>query len=100
MSSYNYRSDQRPNTNNNRSRGSRFAPRNNRRMGQYIDPSRFIKAAKPVEQAEYVPKHKFSDFAVDDLIKKNVAVKGYINPTPIQDTKPFLWHLKARTSLV
>jgi len=85
MSSYNYRSNQRTNTNNNRSHGGRYAPRNNRRMGQYIDPSRFVKAAKPVEQAEYVAKYKFSDFAVDDLIKRNVAAKGYITPTPIQD---------------
>ncbi|HEY5268425.1 MAG TPA: DEAD/DEAH box helicase [Candidatus Saccharimonadales bacterium] len=85
MSSYNYRSNQRTNTNRNNQRGGRFAPRNNRRMGQYIDPSRFVKAAKPVETAEYIAKHKFSDFAVDDLIKRNVAAKGYITPTPIQD---------------
>ena len=85
MSSYNYRSNGRPNTNNHRSGGRKFAPRNNRRMGQYIDPSRFVKAAKPVEQAEYIAKYKFSDFAVDDLIKRNVVSKGYTTPTPIQD---------------
>jgi ATP-dependent RNA helicase RhlE len=85
MSSYNYRSNTRTNTNRNSSQGRRFAPRNNRRMGQYIDPSRFVKAAKGIEVEEYVPKHKFADFAVDDLIKRNVAAKGYINPTPIQD---------------
>ena len=54
-------------------------------MGQYIDPARFVKSAKPVEQAEYIAKYKFSDFAVDDLIKKNVTSKGYVTPTPIQD---------------
>src|SRR5665213_188915 len=85
MSSYNYRSNQRPNTNSHHSGGRKYAPRNNRRMGQYIDPARFVKAAKPVEQSEYIAKYKFSDFAVDDLIKRNVASKGYITPTPIQD---------------
>ena len=88
MSSYNYRSNTRTNTNTNRNNqrgGSRFAPRNNRRMGQYIDPARFVKAAKPLETVEYIAKFKFSDFAVDDLIKRNVASKGYITPTPIQD---------------
>ena len=85
MSSYNFRSNQRPNTNSHRSGGRKYAPRNNRRMGQYIDPARFVKAAKPVEQTEYMAKYKFSDFAVDDLIKRNVASKGYITPTPIQD---------------
>jgi len=54
-------------------------------MGQYIDPSRFVKAASGTEAAEYIAKYKFSDFAVDDLIKRNVEAKGYIVPTPIQD---------------
>lgn len=85
MSSYNYRSNTRTNTNRNSSQGRRFAPRNNRRMGQYIDPSRFVKVAKGIEIEEYIPKHKFTDFAVDDLIKRNVIAKGYVNPTPIQD---------------
>jgi superfamily II DNA/RNA helicase len=54
-------------------------------MGQYIDPSKFIKLAKPVETDEYVAKHKFSDFNVEQLIKNNIAQKGYITPSPIQD---------------
>jgi superfamily II DNA/RNA helicase len=85
MSSYNYRSNQRTNNNHNRQQGGRYAPRNNRRMGQYIDPSRFVKAARPTETSEYIAKYKFSDFAVNDLIKRNVDAKGYTTPTPIQD---------------
>lgn len=30
-------------------------------------------------------KHNFVDFAVSDLLKKNIVAKGYTNPTPIQD---------------
>lgn len=54
-------------------------------MGQYIDPRRFVKAAKPVEVEEYVPMHTFSDFAVSELIHANLEAKGYVNPSPIQD---------------
>lgn len=51
----------------------------------YIHPSRFVQAAKPVEREEYVPTHKFSDFMVADLIKANLANKGFETPSPIQD---------------
>lgn len=37
----------------------------------------------PVEN--YVPKNKFSDFAISDTLKANIAAKGYTTPTPIQD---------------
>lgn len=33
----------------------------------------------------YAPKHKFTDFAIDDRIKQNIINKGYENPTQIQD---------------
>lgn len=53
---------------------------------QYIDPTRFVQAAKPAVEAEpYVPLHSFADFAVDDLIKRNISDKGYVTPSPIQD---------------
>ncbi len=63
------------------------APRNNnrRRVGQYIDPSRFVKAARPVEAVQYQAKHSFADFEVNDLIKRNLTAKGYETPSPIQD---------------
>ncbi len=33
----------------------------------------------------FVPEHKFQDFEVAPLLKKNIAAKGYVTPTPIQD---------------
>ena len=57
--------------------GSRFAQR--------IDFSRFIKKAEKVEEVAYVPKHKFADFPFAEQLHKNIAKKGFINPTPIQD---------------
>lgn len=51
----------------------------------YIHPSRFVKAAKPVEQAEYVATNQFDDFAVHEVLKQNIAAKGFTAPSPIQD---------------
>jgi superfamily II DNA/RNA helicase len=34
---------------------------------------------------EFIPKHAFIDFALDTKIQKNIAKKGYVVPTPIQD---------------
>jgi ATP-dependent RNA helicase RhlE len=53
--------------------------------GQYIDPSRFVKEAKPVAIEAYVPTHEFMDFTVDSRILANLSRKGFIAPTPIQD---------------
>lgn len=53
--------------------------------GQYIDPAKFVRAAKPVEIEEYTPTHTFADFAVDQKLKDNLAAKGYQVPSPIQD---------------
>jgi superfamily II DNA/RNA helicase len=56
-----------------------------RRHGQYIDPARFVREAKPSVVTDYVAKHQFSDFAVADLLQKNLTGKGYVTPSPIQD---------------
>ena len=37
------------------------------------------------EPSVYVPDHKFEDFLISDLIKRNIADKKYTVPTPIQD---------------
>lgn len=50
-----------------------------------IHPSRFIKPAKSVEQADYVAINKFSDFAIADLLQTNLVTKGFTTPSPIQD---------------
>jgi ATP-dependent RNA helicase RhlE len=44
-----------------------------------------VKKAVPFEGREYVATHKFLDFPLDPQIQKNIAHKGYLNPTPIQD---------------
>ncbi len=68
--------------------GNRFG--GNQKRGfrdQKIDVSKFINktvvSAEPVK--EYIPQNLFSDFALDESLKKNVARKGYTKPTPIQD---------------
>jgi ATP-dependent RNA helicase RhlE len=56
-----------------------------RKMGQYIDPSRFVRVAVAAEQEAYIPTHKFSDFDIAPLLHENLAAKKYVTPTPIQD---------------
>ncbi|MBA3788799.1 DEAD/DEAH box helicase [Patescibacteria group bacterium] len=51
-----------------------------------IDLSKLINKAVVGEAPEvFIPEHQFSDFALDGRLKENVAKKGYITPTPIQD---------------
>ncbi len=58
---------------------------NNRKNGQYIDPIRFVQKATIAEQIAYVPTNAFADFALHPLLQTNLAAKGYILPSPIQD---------------
>lgn len=51
----------------------------------YIHPSRFIQVAKPVEETSYIPTHRFEDFPINDLLMRNIIVKGFTMPSPIQD---------------
>src|SRR5437016_1162474 len=67
----------------NRGRGGSRG-RNN--PGEQIDVSRFINKAQPIaEAAPYVPTHQFLDFPLHERVQKNLADKGYLVPTPIQD---------------
>lgn len=63
----------------------RSAPKRRGPKKDYIHPSRFIQAARPVTQEAYIPIHQFADFKINDQIKQNLASKGYIIPSPIQD---------------
>ncbi len=56
-----------------------------KRGGQYIDPARFVRKATLTATEEYTPQNQFSDFEIHDLLKANVAAKGYTTPSPIQD---------------
>lgn len=83
---YKYSSRQHTSTFKNRNRNTHFGGNNKRRrMGQYIDPSRYVKVASPVEISDYDAVNKFADFAVEPLLKYNLISKGYVDPTPIQD---------------
>lgn len=66
---------------------------NRNRGGRKIvsfDPSMFIQKADQVDRTQEKPEvyqnqHAFVDFDVNEQIKINLAQKGYISPTPIQD---------------
>lgn len=60
--------------------------RSPRRFGKYIDPSLFVNKAVITETVDvFTPEHAFADFQVQPELKANIAKKGYITPTPIQD---------------
>ena len=57
-----------------------------RNMGkEYIHPSRFVKAARIVEQEAYVPTNRFEDFELLELLRVNLRTKNITTPSPIQD---------------
>jgi len=64
----------------NRNRSSNRGPRK-----QYIDPAKFVKSAKPVNQVEVEPENLFADFDLDHSIKANIERKKFVKPSPIQD---------------
>lgn len=51
----------------------------------YIHPSRFVKVAAPVAEETFEPAHQFPDFGMHPLLLANLARKGFIQPSPIQD---------------
>ncbi len=52
----------------------------------FRDLSKFINKSTPQTDAEvFKPENSFGDFHIEEKLKKSVAAKGYINPTPIQD---------------
>lgn len=68
-----------------RSFGARGTRKRSGPKKDYIHPSKFVKAAKPVEEVAYVPTNAFNDFVVHPLIKTNIEAKGFTHPSPIQD---------------
>jgi len=42
-------------------------------------------SAETVEKPVYIAEHRFEDFALHAQIKRNIADKKYVSPTPIQD---------------
>jgi ATP-dependent RNA helicase RhlE len=61
-------------------RGGKF------KQAVFNDVSRFVNKAVITEVVEhFVPEHQFTDFLIEDALKKNIISKGYVTPTPIQD---------------
>lgn len=50
-----------------------------------IHPSKFVKEATGDKAEEYTPVNEFSSFAIHPLLKNNIAAKGYVSPSEIQD---------------
>lgn len=51
-----------------------------------LDFTQFVKKAIVRTETEaYNPTHRFADFEMHSKLKGNVAAKGYVHPTPIQD---------------
>lgn len=73
--------------NKSRARFGGSSQRSNRRgpKKDYIHPSRFVRVARPVAEEVYTPQHAFSDFAVSEILHRNLSAKGYTSPSPIQD---------------
>ncbi len=65
-------------------RGAKYSNRRGPKK-DFIDPSRFIKEARPSEELKYTAQHTFDDFNINNQIKLNLKNKGFIEPTPIQD---------------
>ncbi len=56
------------------------------RHGEYINPARFVQAAKSrSEDNAYQAQHTFEDFEIHNLLKQNLRSKNFAVPTPIQD---------------
>lgn len=53
--------------------------------GAKIHPSLYVRSAEVVKEEVYTPSHAFSDFMICEILKQNIAQKGYRTPTPIQD---------------
>jgi len=70
-----------------KSRSGGFKRPNGRNMAVVsYDPQMLIKKVEEQQIApQYISKHTFADFLIDKRIKENIAKKGYVSTTPIQD---------------
>jgi len=56
-----------------------------RSKGPSLNPLMFVKKAVDVVETPYVPANSFSDFPLDETVKKNVLAHGFNKPTAVQD---------------
>ena len=72
--------------NNNNPRNSKpFSRGRNQQPVSTLDPRLFVKKAIPLTEARYESHRTIQDLPVDARIKANLAAKGYLKPTEIQD---------------
>lgn len=72
-------------TKRNNNRRGQSSQRRNKKHGEYINPERFVKAAAPRDVEQYQAKHRFTDFELNPVLQTSLMVKGYAEPSPIQD---------------
>src|SRR3989344_2355988 len=70
--------------NGNARHGGGFGSRQ-KRVEKKLDPNLFIKKAVDAQSDEYVAALQFSDFNIDEKLKRNIAEHGYTTPTAIQE---------------
>lgn len=76
----------RPQGGGNRSFGGRRGGGSRGPAKKYIHPSKFInKAVTKADEVVYEAKHKFADFPFGAELHHNIAKKGYVTPSAIQD---------------
>lgn len=68
-----------------RSYHSRPQNKRSRLEKSYIHPSRFVQRAQQRTEEVYIPIHSFSDFALDERLKRNLEAMSFRDPSPIQD---------------
>lgn len=64
--------------------GSRFGARK-KFKGDHIDISKFVNRATTIVEEVYTPTHTFANFKMDVKLKENIAKRGFVIPSPIQD---------------
>ena len=89
----------------NKNRPGGFPPRGNRKpdtakkkMVSTLDPNQLIRKAVKVTPDVFIPSRSFNQMPIHEKLKINLAKKGYINPSQIQDET--LEYLKAGRDLV
>jgi len=84
-----YRRFSAPRTYNRRTSFSRrpsFAPSVGTELIRVITAAKTSKDTQDAAEApSFVPQHKFEDFPICDLLKRNIVSRNYSEPTPIQD---------------
>ena len=74
-----------------RGRSRDFRGQNSRSFGRYrnkgasLNPLMFVRRAVDVDETPYMPANSFSDFPLDETVKRNVLAHGFDKPTAIQD---------------